>query len=44
MNAFLLEVTQQSDPFDASRELTLSEALDAPQITGSAGLSPQAGG
>ena len=29
MNAFLLEVTQQSDPFDASRELTLSEALDA---------------
>ena len=29
MNAFLLEVLQTSDPFDADRELTLSEALDA---------------
>ncbi|GHC12296.1 serine/threonine-protein kinase [Thermomonas carbonis] len=28
MNDFLLEVTQASDPFDADRELTLSEALD----------------
>ena len=28
MNHFLLEVTQASDPFDADRELTLSEALD----------------
>lgn len=28
MNAFLLEVTQTSDPFDADRELTMSEALD----------------
>ena len=28
MNAFLLEVLQTSDPFDADRELTLSEALD----------------
>jgi len=29
MNAFLLEVLQTSDPFDADRELTLSEALDS---------------
>ncbi len=29
MNAFLLDVLQTSDPFDADRELTLSEALDA---------------
>lgn len=29
MNAFLLEILQTSDPFDADRELTLSEALDA---------------
>lgn len=28
MNAFLLDVLQTSDPFDADRELTLSEALD----------------
>ena len=28
LNAFLLEVLQTSDPFDADRELTLSEALD----------------
>ena len=28
LNAFLLEVTQTSDPFDADRELTMSEALD----------------
>lgn len=28
MNAFLLDILQQSDPFDAGRELTLSEALD----------------
>ncbi len=29
MNAFLLDVMQTSDPFDADRELTMSEALDA---------------
>lgn len=29
MNAYLLDVLQTSDPFDADRELTLSEALDA---------------
>ncbi len=29
MNAFLLDVLQTSDPFDADRELTLSEALDS---------------
>lgn len=28
MNAFLLDVLQTSDPFDADREITLSEALD----------------
>ena len=28
MNAFLLDVLKTSDPFDADRELTLSEALD----------------
>ena len=29
MNAFLLDVLRTSDPFDADRELTMSEALDA---------------
>ncbi|MDR0780024.1 MAG: serine/threonine-protein kinase [Pseudomonadales bacterium] len=29
MNAFLLDVLKTSDPYDAERELTLSEALDA---------------
>ena len=28
LNDFLLELTQTSDPFDADRELTMSEALD----------------
>lgn len=39
LNAFLLEVLQTSDPFEADRELTLSEALD----TAAAGIDARFG-